>query len=324
MAYFEKTSKGYRAQVEIKGQRDSATFPNKREAQNWAALKEIEFRALAGGKAGEVKTTHDAFNRYAKEVSPTHKGSRWEIVRLEKIQREFPKVLLAKLTSAHIQEWRDFRLQSVSNASVLREMKLLGSVFEQCRKEWRWISANPAKDVRKPLAPPHRNRVITRSEIRIMLRQLGYPSREIPRNAVAHAFMLALRTGMRQGELAAITWANVHPAYIHTSSKAIGIKTRDVPLSAKARRIVNKMRGYHPDNVFNITAGSIDTHFRNAKTRAGLSGFTFHDARHTAATWIGQSGKLQLMELCKMFGWSDPKQAMVYFNPSATDLANKL
>ncbi len=57
---------------------------------------------------------------------------------------------------------------------------------------------------------------------------------------------------------------------------------------------------------------------------AGLSRFTFHDTRHTAATWIGRSGKLQLLELCKMFGWSDPKMAMIYFNPSADDLANKL
>jgi len=33
---------------------------------------------------------------------------------------------------------------------------------------------------------------------------------------------------------------------------------------------------------------------------------------------------VQLLELCKMFGWSDPKMAMIYFNPSANDLANKL
>jgi len=72
------------------------------------------------------------------------------------------------------------------------------------------------------------------------------------------------------------------------------------------------------------TAGSIDTHFRNAKGRAGLSGFTFHDSRHTAATWIGRSGKLQLVELCRMFGWSNPRMAMVYFNATAEDMANRL
>jgi integrase len=324
MSSIQKTAKGYRVQIYVKGQRDSATFPTKKEAQLWSAQKEIEFQAHVAGKSGEIKSTHDAFQRYAEEISVNHKGERWEVVRLEKMVRDFPRVLLSKLTSTHVQEWRDARLQSVKNSSVLREMKLLNSVFEQCRKEWNWIAFNPCKDVRKPLAPPHRTRVISRSEIRLMLRALDYPQRTLPRHAVGHAFMLALRTGMRQGELAAIVWANVKPAYIHTDSKAVGIKTRDVPLSKKAQRLVEKMRGYHETSMFNITAGSIDTHFRNAKARAGLDGFTFHDSRHTAATWIGQSGKLQLMELCKMFGWSDPKQAMIYFNPSAENMAAKL
>lgn len=49
-----------------------------------------------------------------------------------------------------------------------------------------------------------------------------------------------------------------------------------------------------------------------------------HLGRHTAATWIGRSGKLQLVELCRMFGWSNPRMAMVYFNATAEDMANRL
>jgi len=289
----------------------------------WAAQKEIEFQTIAKGKAGSIKTTHDAFARYAGEVSITHKGERWEVVRLNKMTREFPRVMLDKLTAEHVQKWRDMRLREVGPASVLREMKLLGSVFEQCRKEWKWLAINPCSDVRKPTAPQHRTRVISRHEIKVMLRTLGYPARTRPRHAVAHAFLLALRTGMRQGELASIQWSDVHPSFIRLPDTKNG-EVRDVPLSTKARRIVAKMRGYHPTTVFDITAGSIDTHFRNAKSRAKLTGFVWHDSRHTAATWIGASGKLQLIELCKMFGWSDPKQAMIYFNPSANDLACKL
>jgi len=325
MAHYEKTKTGIRAHVQIMGQRDSDTFQNKKDAQLWAAKKEIEFRALAGGKPGEVKFTHDAFTRYAEEVSITHKGSQWEIVRLNKFKREFPRVLLAKLGSTHIQEWRDMRLQSVKGSSVQREMKLLNSVFEQCRKEWKWLTLNPCKDVRKPSSPPHRTSVINWSEIRKMLRALGYPKRTLKRNIVGHAFMLALRTGMREGELAAITWDNVRPTFIHTESKSMLEEVaRDVALSVKARRLVANMRGYHETAMFNIKAASIDTHFRNARKRAGLSGFTFHDSRHTAATWIGRAGKIQVLELCKMFGWSDPKQAMIYFNPTADDIAAKL
>ena len=324
MAYFEKTKKGYRAHIEIMGQRASDTFPNKKEAQLWAAQKEIEFRAIGKGRASTITTTTKAFERYRDEISPTHKGERWERLRLDKMAREFPLVMLSKLTSDHVIKWRNDRRGKVGASSVLREMKLLNSVFEQCKsKEWALLVDNPCDGVERPKEAPHRTRTISCLEVRQVLRALGFPKRDLPRHAVAHAFLLALLTGMRQGELAAITWDNVKPNYIHLPDTKNG-KSRDVPLSSMARAVVERMRGYSPTSMFAITAASIDTHFRNAKTRAGLVGFTWHDTRHTAATRIGRSGRLQLIELCKMFGWSDPKMAMVYFNPTGDDLANKL
>jgi integrase len=160
-------------------------------------------------------------------------------------------------------------------------------------------------------------------ETRKILRALGFPKRALPRHAVAHAFLLALLTGMRQGELASITWANVKPNYIHLPDTKNG-KSRDVPLSSMAKAVVQRMRGYHAESMFHITAASIDTHFRNARDRAGLEGFTWHDTRHTAATRIGRSGVWSVLELCKAFGWSDPKMAMIYVNPTGDDLAAKL
>lgn len=324
MSSITKNGSGYRVQVYVKGKRDSATFPNKKDAQLWAAQKEIEFRAVATGKACKITTSHQALERYRDEISPSHKGSRWEIVRLDKMAREFPLVMLDKITSDHVIKWRDSRLAAVSESSVLREMKLLNSVFEQCKtKEWKLLVHNPCDGVARPKESAHRTRTITGPETRRMLRALGYPGRTLPRHAVAHAFLLALFTGMRQGELASITWDNVKPNYIDLPDTKNG-KPRQVPLSAGARSVVEKMRGYDTTSLFAISAASIDTHFRNAKARAALDGFTWHDTRHTAATRIGRSGKWSVIELCKAFGWSDPKMAMVYFNPTGDDLANKL
>jgi integrase len=312
---------GYRVQLYVKGQRDSRTFDTKKAAQLWAAQRTIDLQTIASGQEGSLRTVQDAFDKYAWEVAPTHKGERWERVRLAKLGRDFPRLTMDRITSTHIQRWRDQRLTEVGPASVLREMKLLTSVFEQARREWKWLAVNPCKDVRKPPAPAHRSRVISRQEARKLLRALDYPRRETARHSVAHAFLLALRTGMRAGELAGLTWADVHPAFVRLPQTKNGT-ARDVPLSAKARRILAKMRGYHRDSVFGVTAGSIDVHFRAARARAGLSGMNWHDTRHTAATWI--AAKLPLLELCKMFGWRDPKQAMIYFNPSASDIADKL
>ena len=42
----------------------------------------------------------------------------------------------------------------------------------------------------------------------------------------------------------------------------------------------------------------------------------------TAATWMAR--KLEVLDLCKTFGWSNPKMAMVYYNPTAEDIADLL
>lgn len=34
--------------------------------------------------------------------------------------------------------------------------------------------------------------------------------------------------------------------------------------------------------------------------------------------------KLDVLDLCKMFGWANPKQAMVYYNPTASQIAARL
>ena len=76
--------------------------------------------------------------------------------------------------------------------------------------------------------------------------------------------------------------------------------------------------------MFGIKSQTLDALFRKARAKAGLAGFTFHDSRHTAATRIGASGKLQLLEMCRMFGWRNTSQALVYFNMTARELALKL
>ena len=314
---------GYRAQVYVKGVRDSETFDTRRKANEWAAARDAELRSGLSGQSSKTKTTHQAFDEYADKVSPTKNGERWEVVRLMKFKRDFPLVTMEKLNSDHVKAWRDKRLKEVQGSSVLREMKLLASVFEHCRLELKWLAVNRCRDVKKPAAPPHRNTVITIQQMKAILRELGYPRRDMPRNAVGYAFRLALMTGMRQGELASITWSNVRGDHVHLPVTKNG-KARDVPLSKHARKLIARMRGYHDTSVFNLTAGAIDVQFRQARARANLKGFTFHDSRHTAATRIGMSRKLSLELLCVMFGWSDPKMAMIYFNPTPSDIADLL
>lgn len=320
-----KTKEGsWRIIVTVKGVRDSATFPTKREAQEWAGQREAEMRAIGNGRISEYVTTHKAISRYLDEETPKHRGASREHDRVVAIKAQFPDIPLAKVTPGHIIAWRDARLSQVKPATALRELKIVDLIFKRCCSlEWRYLTENPCNGVDRPKSSASRRRTIKGTEVRAMLRQLGFPKRETPVHAVGWLFLLALCTGMRQGELLGIQWEDVFPKYIHLP-KTKNEDPRDVPLSPTARKILERMHGYHGGSVFNLTTAKTTQEFAKARKCAGLSGFTFHDSRHTAATRIGRSGKLTLMEMCKMFGWKDPKMALVYFNPTGEDLADKL
>lgn len=326
MASFTQTAKGWRAQLYVKGQRDSGTFPTKKDAQQWAGKREAELRQAVAGGEGSVKTLAQALERYGEEVAEKHRGWRNELVRLDAFQRQpgFPaRKRLAEVTPADLSAWRDARLAVNARGSVLRDMTLLSSVFETARREWQWIAANPMKDVRRPAEPDHRERVISAREVLAMCHALGYhggPVRSVGQ-AVAVCFLTALRTGMRAGELCGLEWGDVFPTHCRLHITKNG-SARDVPLSRRARAHIEKMRGFDPALVFGLKSQSLDAMFRKYRQRAGLSGFTFHDSRHTAATMMAR--KIGALDLCKMFGWKNTKMALVYYNPSAADIAARL
>lgn len=326
MAHIGKAPNGYRAQVAIKGGRASASFRTKREAEAWAAQKETELRAKVISSPAEQNTFGELLRKYQKEVSPHKRGRRWEDVRITALlgDRSIDTGLkLSEVTSEILGGWRNHRITQVSPGTVLRELGLLSSVFEYARRELKWIKENPLKDVRRPAAPDHRRVLITRVQIRKMLEAMRYSKRRCDSitQACALAFLLALRTGMRAGELCGLTWDKVFEDYCKTSGKNTAA-TRDVPLTPKAKAIVELMRGFDTALVFGIKSQSLDAMFRKYRIRAGLSGFTFHDSRHTAATWLAR--KLHILDLCIMFGWSNTKHALIYYNAPASSIAKQL
>jgi len=338
MAYFRKTPKGYQAQIEIKGVRKSKTFPTKREAQAWAHEEEAVILTSSATAEGERTSLKQVLDRYSREVSPTRRGKRWEQIRLNALadpRLGLPVDLpIARIKPEHFAAFRDSRLASVSDGTVLRELGLLSAVMATARREWRLISGNPVADIRKPSSPKHRDRLIKPGEIRAMLTGFGYAPQKPVKSiseSIAVCFLLALRTGMRAGELCNLKWVDVHARHVHLGKTKNG-QERDVPLSKKAVALVQRMQGFDKVYVFGLTTQTLDAMFRKIRKRQGLEGFTFHDSRHTAATWI--AGRLKsnrsvtaqqaLLDLCKIFGWTDTARALVYYNPDPGDMASRL
>ena len=328
MASFETLPSGrIRAQVYVHGKRASKSFRTRREANSWAAAKETEFHAAEALPEDRRHTLSDVLRRYLEDVVPWKRGRKYETVRINAWLRgemDFPgDVALADLTSDLIGKWRDRRLTVVQSSTVLRELKVLSAAMNIAVREWGWCKSSPVTNVRRPTAPDHREVVISPMQVRAMLRSLGVsssgPAREV-RHAVGICFLLALRTGMRAGELCGLAWSRVFGD--HALLPVTKTKPRSVPLSRKAIRTIERMRGWDDELVFGLKPSTLDAMFRKYRERAGLSGFTFHDSRHTAATML--SRHLDVLDLCKMFGWSNPKQALVYYNPTAAQIAARI
>ena len=331
MASIIPSKKGFRAQVCVKGLRDSATFRTKREASVWAAKREAELLDPAA-REEEHHTLADALERYRDEVSPTKDGERWEIVRISAFLSDphFPSgVYVHQVTPDDLGAWRDNRLKTVTPGTVLREMGLLSAVFKVARREWRWIVENPLPDVSKPRTPDHREVLITRAQTLKMLRTMGYrrgPCKSST-HAVCVAFLLALRTGMRAGEICALRWSDLNDGFVRVAGVLKGAKKtssarRDVPLVYQSKRLIDSMAGWDAEFIFGIKSQTLDALFRRYRDRAGLEGFTFHDSRHVAATALAR--RIDALTLCKMFGWKTTKQALIYYNPKADDIRKAL
>lgn len=325
MASIAKTAKGYRTQVYVRGLRESRCFRTKHEAVTWAAAQETLLRENANKTPGERYTLFDALRKYGDEISPQKRGVRWERIRLAAFEKTLPDKPLSDLGADDLAQWRDARLRVVSSGSVRREIALLADVLEVARREWRWIKDNPIRDVKRPASPAHRDVIFSNAQIRAILKAIGYqssgPVKSISQ-AVGVCFLVALRTGMRAGELTGLKWGQVHAKFCELP--VTKTKARDVPLPYKARRLIQRMRGFDSESVFGLMPQTLDALFRKYRNRAGIEGVTFHDARHTAATRIGREGKLELLEFCRMFGWSNPRQAMIYFNATAESIADRM
>lgn len=319
MAHIRRRGANWYVEVHANQRRQHATFRTRQEAALWALEREGE---LTLGRRGNrpVHTLHDALERYRNEVSPTKRGHHWEAIRLTAWQRDLKFVgeRIDRISSDQLGQWRDQRLKSVSAGTVRRELGLLGAVFEEARREWKWLPANPLKDVRKPATPKPRSREFSEAEITAIVRATGYRGKALNvSHQVAIALLFALETAMRAGEICSLGPEQVRGRVAHLDETKNG-DSREVPLSKEALRLW----GLLPKG-FTITPRQLDALFRKYRTKAGITGATFHDSRRTATGRLAK--KLDVLQLAKMTGHRDLKILLrTYYAPKSAEVAKLL
>ncbi|MFM0663297.1 site-specific integrase [Paraburkholderia sediminicola] len=337
MASIKKDGAVWRVQIARKGTRLSGTFGTKRAAEAWAAERETEIMKGTYRGAGS-RTVADLFDEYAKRVSEGKLGGHWERTRFKAFKKNFPNLAAKLLTETNSHDWglwRDARLagtdemRPVGAGSVIREINLFSAAFCTARDEWKWISESPLSKVKRPKEPTPRSRVYQDEEIEKLSLCMGYERDQTPATKTARvgcAFLFAIETAMRAGEIVGMDWKHVDEPrrYVHLPRTKTGVP-RDVPLSPRALEILKQLKplkGELKGSVFGLDSAILAALFRKSKAASGIADATFHDTRRAALTRMAKY--FSVLELAKISGHRDIRiLSNVYYAPTAEGLALK-
>ena len=272
----------------------------------------------------------DALKIYREKVSILKKGYAQERFRLHYLISTFlGDLFVDEITSVDIATYRDQRLESIniktnkkiSAATVRLELSLLSNFFDVARIEWGFCEGNPVKNVRKPKAPPGRDRRLTSRELKLILRYCHNH-----RNSELQSIIVfALETAMRQGEILSLKWENINlNQRVACLPDTKNGTRRDVPLSLRARDMLLRLGQKQTGKVFTYTSSGIKSTWRLMLERLEIEDLHFHDLRHEAISLLFEKGTLDMMEIAAISGHKSLSMLKRYTHLRAQKLVRKL
>ena len=217
---------------------------------------------------------------------------------------------LRDITPMLIEKYKEQRLNTNtlhkrrrSPATVNRELQVLSKVFSMAYDNG-LVETNPMRRVHKLREAPARERYLTDEEEKRLFAIL------VGRRAhIRPIVVVALHTGMRQGEILGLTWENVdfEQKTIFVAHTKTG-RPRKLPMSEPVEAELRSLKqdaALH-EHVFSYARTGLKlTTFRHAWegacTAARIYGLRFHDLRHTFATRLRARG-VHEMDIMSLLG----------------------
>jgi integrase len=308
--------KSYRVKVRLKGYpAQSATFDRMTDAKKWAAATESAIREGRHFKTAEAKkhTLADMIDRYLAGVNLSKEQDEHIGLHLRRWKDEIGFMVLADVQADAITKIKDKLLNETvrtgkkrSPTTVLKYMASLSTVFTTAVNDWKWLEDSPMRTIKKPKPARGRVRFLDDDE-----RQRFLTACQQSTNPTLYlCVILALSTGMRQGELMGLKWqdVNLKDGFIILHETKNGERRR-VPLAGHGLELLRehaKVRRLDTDLLF---PGNIHAHkpidlrkpFENALQAAQINDFHWHDLRHCTASYLAMNGA-SLAEIAEVLG----------------------
>lgn len=220
----------------------------------------------------------------------------------------FGSMRLADIRRADVDKYLTDRSEHVEDGSIIKEFNVLKHMLKLA-VAWELIPVNHAHTARPPKQPAGRIRYLRDpAELRRLL--TACPAWLQP------IVGLAVSTGMRQGEL-----LGLRPMDIDTNGCIVTLpltkngEGRNVPLSREAMMVVGSLQiaGLPATGpLFDIAQRNrVSVAFARAARKAKIHDFTFHDLRHTFASWMVMAGA-SLRYIADVLGHKSLKMVMRY------------
>lgn len=310
-------TKRYTAEVRLKGYPpQTATFKRLTDAKQWIQSTESAIREGRHFKTAESKkhTVADLIDRYIKQVLPTKpKKASDRQQQLKWWKERLGYYALAEVTPALLAECRDELSNGLtprgtqrSPATVVQYMTAISPAFALAVSEWGWLDDSPMSKVKKPTEPRGRVRFLDDTERAKLLTACQQSSNPVLYLCV----ILALSTGMRQGELMGLQWVDVNlkDGFIILHETKNGERRR-VALVGHALALLKehaKIRRLDTGLLFPSTRDphkpiQLEKAFHTALQRANINDFKWHDLRHCTASYLAMNGA-SLAEIAEVLG----------------------
>jgi len=312
------------------GKKATNTHQLKSVVRTWADQVEEH---LARGEVFDPQASSQTVNQWymqwlqARVVAPATAAkneSNWRV----HVQPKFGSVPINKIKRLQVQGWvRELTLIN-SPSSIETIYHLFSSIMTAAVSEG-LIPVSPCREIALPKSATKRLRFFTKDECARILAELDEPFRTM--------VDLGMHTGMRMGELTGLDASAID--FLHRQIHVWQVNTRaglkDHPKSKRSNRVVPV-----PDHVLEAlgrlpTTGLVfcgpqggaldDTNFNRrvwtpALERAGVPHASPHTMRHTAASWLVQSG-IDLYRVSALLGHESPlmTQRYAHLAPNAYD-----